>query len=161
MGDCRHEKRACLYAAGMLERGERERFEKHIADCGHCGRIVERERAEAAAYKEIDAGAAAPEGLEDRVIASLRRREARQTNGRDVLNGMTELLAKRLVPAAACLAIILFAAVFFSRPAAAPDAFASSGFSYVDSQLTDTELELLTSESADTYYSLFDYSDSI
>lgn len=159
MSNCRFNKLAYLYSGGMLESGEIERFEAHMAECAQCRRVVEEENEIRSLYSSSEIATPAP-GLEEKILAGLNNDTKRQTYTK-IKNDVVYMFAKRLVPIAACFAAILFVAVLFTKPAIETETVASSGFSYIESQLTETELELLSSDSTEAYYELFDFSESI
>lgn len=146
MEKCRYYEMAHLYPYGMLEPEEEKEFLAHVEGCRECAAVAA-EVSEIKKISDMAADAGAPAGLEARLKESLKQK-AGEAPAR-VYRPAFGAQAARLMPVAACLAILLFAAVLFTPPNVAGDS-AGSGAASGEIQLSSLYLGDGTDE-VDTY----------
>ncbi len=113
MNEKKYIEMAHLYPYGLLTRGEREQLLVHIEHCNSCRRIV---RKGEALRDRLASGCkvATPDGLNARIRANLLREGSIVQRGIDWVS--VYLMSRKLIPAAACVAIMLFLATLLVAP---------------------------------------------
>ncbi|MEW5946383.1 MAG: zf-HC2 domain-containing protein, partial [bacterium] len=138
MKKCKLDKSAHLYEFGMLSGKAAARFEKHIAACFECRRIVKETRAIKTICGEM-APPQPPPGIEDKLIGSVVRTASRRTPPAHFVP--QPLFDGNLVPAAACLATLLFIAVLVTPRGGMPPTTGASGG--VETRLAQLEMNMI------------------
>ena len=132
MSKCRYGKAALLYPNGMLSPAEKKRFEKHLSACAECRAAVENEMEIRSLYAEA-APAAPSAGFDERILRNLRATPPRPSPTRDWGNA---IFARRLIPVAACISILMLIAVMFIPQSSSRQTAAKSSYYYYVAQST-------------------------
>jgi len=113
MNEKKYIEMAHLYPYGLLTRDEREQLLEHLEHCDSCRRIV-RKGATLRDRLASDREVTAPDGMKARIRANLLREGSIVQRGIDWVS--VYLMSRKLIPAAACVAIMLFLATLLVAP---------------------------------------------